>query len=521
MDILPVHMRACVFLLAAYGLATVYLFFFYRYRYLVKWSLLWAVVTSVTFLSGHVAIVAITIVLISWYFIPKQPIEKVKHYFVLLPIVPLFVYDVPGPLGINLLLDLTYARWLTLVILAPVFVFFIKQSLKGRRKFLDGPVDYLVFLYVLLLCVLSFRDTTITSGFRESFNDIVNIFIPYYVISRCIQSVDDFRRVFFGIVVTAVMLSFLGLFEQTFQWGFFRYLPGLLDFRDLPVALIGGVRDGMLRISATMAPLSLGYFMVLAMALLFLMKDLLPKQGLFFISTLGLFSMTLFFTGSRGAWLSLIVVLMVYFYLKISNRWLKLGVLSGGVGLMFFGSLVLSLVGGFDVNSVDEHGTFQYRIDLIKTSASVIGDNLLIGTTNPNEGGALESMRQGQGIIDIVNTYLEVLLYFGVIGFGLFMSIFFVLLRNMYVSLITVKKNQEMKLLGSMLIAMTISTLVMIGTVSSINFIPVYYWSLIGFSSAYVRLVRHYRFQSRKLQQYQRQSRRIQNDLTGGFPAQL
>lgn len=521
MDILPVHVRACVFILAAYGLAAIYLFFFYRYRYLVKWSILWAVVTSVTFLAGHVAIVAMAVILISLFLIPNQRFERVSYYFVLLPIVPLFIYDVPGPMGINLLLDLTYARLLTLVILGPVFILFVKQSLQGGRKFLHGSLDHLVFLYALLLCLLSFRNTTVTSGLRESLNVLMDIFIPYYVISRCIQSVNDFYKVFFAIVFTAVMLSFLGFFEQIFRWGFFRYLPDLLDFRSIPVTMVGGMRDGMLRISTTMAPLPLGYFMVLALGMLILMKDLLPGSRLFFIATVGLFLMTLFFTGSRGAWLSLVILLMVYLYLKISNQWLKWGVLSGGIGLIFFGSLLLSLVGGVDVNSMDEHGTFQYRIDLIKTSASVIKNNLLIGTPDPNAGGALESMRQGQGIIDIVNAYLEVLFYYGVIGFALFFSIFMLMLRNIYIGLAAMQQHREMRLLACMLLAMTVSTLVMIGTVSSVNFIPIYYWSLIGFASAYTRLVQRYRFRSRKLHQYQRQSARIQNDLERGFAARL
>jgi O-antigen ligase len=444
--------------------------------------------------------VVTTLILVSVFLIPQKKAEQIKYYFILLPIIPLFVYEVPGPLGINLLLDLTYARLLSLVILVPAFIAIISKSGGGTKKFLYGSLDKLIFSYVFLLSLLAFRDTTVTSGFRGAFNLIaLDIFLPYYVISRSVQSLDDFRRVFIGILFSAIMLSFLGLFEQKFQWPFFGYLPELLDFRPVVVNAFGEVRGIFLRVNATMAPIPLGYFMVFALGILLFIKELLPKRKLFIFATSVLFLITLIFTGSRGAWLTALVFLLFYFYLKVSNLWLKLGFLAGGVGLIFVGNLILTMMGGLNVDSVDEHGTFQYRIDLVKTSIDVITDNFLFGTDDPNKGGALESMRQGQGIIDIVNSYLELLFYYGVVGFTLFLTIFFISLRNLYEAAKSMKKNRDIWLLGNMLIAMTMATLVMIGTVSSVNFIPIYYWSLIGLVGAYTRMCKNYGMRSSKV----------------------
>jgi hypothetical protein len=493
MDILPVHVRACVFILAAYGLGTLYILFFYRYKYLIKWSACWAIVTSAAFLSGHIIIFIIAVICIKIFLIPKKLSEQIKYYFVLLPAIPLFVYEVSGPLGINLVLELNYARLLSLVIIVPAFIAIIRKNGGFNKNFLNSLLDKLIFVYVLLLCVLSFRNTTITSGFRESFHLIfLNIFLPYYVISRSIQTLNDFRRVFSGILFSAVMLSFLGLFEQKLHWPFFSYLPHLLDFRPVLINSFGEVRGTFLRINATMAPIPLGYFMVFAISVLLFMKDLLPKRRFFFLATFLLFSITLVFTGSRGAWLTAIVFLTWYAYLRITDFWLKLSLLTGGAGLIFVGNLVLSMMGGLSTDSLDEHGTFQYRVDLIITSVDVISNNLLFGTDDPNRGGALESMRQGQGIIDIVNSYLELLFFQGVIGFALFLSIFGIVLRNLYATVRSLKRNSTIRSLGNTLIAMTIATLVMIGTVSSVNFIPIYYWSLIGLASAYVRMCKSY-----------------------------
>jgi O-antigen ligase len=494
MDIFPENIRACLFLLAAYGFATLYILIFYRYKYLLKWSACWAIITCAAFLSGHIAGLIVVVVFLSTFLLPKKSSEQLKYYFVLLPALPLYVYEVSGPLNINLVLELTYARLLSLAILFPAFVMLAKESKGFAKNFLNEPLDKLILLYVLLLCVLSFRNTTITSGLRESFRLIfLDIFLPYYVISRSIQSINDFRRVFVGILFSAIMLSFLGLFEQKLHWPFFLHLVDDLGFRPF-VYFFGEVRGIFLRISTTMAPIPLGYFMIFAIAILLFVKNLLPKRKLFVFATMALFIITLVFTGSRGAWLTAIVFCMLYTYLKMSDVWLKMSLVVGGIGLIFLGNLTLSMIGGLSADSVDEHGTFQYRIDLIISSINIIKDNFLFGTENPNQGGALESMRQGQGIIDIVNTYLALLLFQGISGFSLFLAIFSISIRGVYVATKSMKKNKKVWLLGNMLTAMVIATLVMIGTVSSVNFIPIYYWSLIGFASAYIRMSKSYQF---------------------------
>lgn len=500
MDIFPVHVRACVFVLAAYSVASLYILFFSRHKYLLKWSMGWAIITSAAFLSGHMAIFVAVVIAVSIFILPSKPSERVKYYFVLLPVIPLFVYDIPGPLGINLLLDLTYARLLTLAILVPAFIKLISQSGGITKKFLNGPTDKLLFFYVLLLSLLAFRNTTVTSGFREALNVVaLDIFLPYYVISRSVQTLDDFRGVFMAILFSAIMLAFLGLLEQITYWSFFRYLPDLLDFRPITVNAFGEVRGMFLRTNTTMGPITLGYFIVLALGIAIYLRELLPKQKTFLFFSLVLFLIILISTGSRGAWLTAIALLMLYMYLKISDRWLRIILLLGGIISVFLGKILLDVIGGLSADSIDDHGTFQYRIDLIKTSANVIKNNILFGTDDPNRGGALESMRQGQGIIDIVNTYLALLLYYGVVGFSLFMAIFFVTLRNLYSASKSVKKYKKVWLLGNMLIAMTGATLILIGTVSSVSFIPIYYWSLIGLVSAYVRMCQRHQHYIKKV----------------------
>jgi len=100
-------------------------------------------------------------------------------------------------------------------------------------------------------------------------------------------------------------------------------------------------------------------------------------------------------------------------------------------------------------------------------------------------------MIQGEGIIDIVNTYINLALRVGLVGLGLFVAFFAVVLRGIRRAMLTFPdKDDERRQLGRVLLATLIGILVIIFTVSSITFIPVVYWSIAGLGVAYIQMVR-------------------------------
>ena len=98
---------------------------------------------------------------------------------------------------------------------------------------------------------------------------------------------------------------------------------------------------------------------------------------------------------------------------------------------------------------------------------------------------------QGQGIIDIVNTYIGITLSVGYAGLVLFISIFasVILAIRRSMKLITDKRNQ-LHLLGRSLVAVLLSIMFMISTTSSIASLPIIYWSILGLGIAYTRIVK-------------------------------
>jgi O-antigen ligase len=101
----------------------------------------------------------------------------------------------------------------------------------------------------------------------------------------------------------------------------------------------------------------------------------------------------------------------------------------------------------------------------------------------------MEDLRQGEGIIDIVNTYLGVALIYGLVGLFLFLG--FILLGTIKTYLRVRELNQsdpDFALIGASLIACFVGTLIVIDSTSFILGCQKMFYVLGGLSTAYARL---------------------------------
>jgi len=100
----------------------------------------------------------------------------------------------------------------------------------------------------------------------------------------------------------------------------------------------------------------------------------------------------------------------------------------------------------------------------------------------------MQSMIQGEGIVDVVNTYLGVALETGLVGLTLFTAFFVTILQSLRRAIRRFPPHhEEARTLGRALLATLCGILVIIFTVSSISIIPVVYWSVAGIAVAYVQ----------------------------------
>ncbi|MNM69633.1 hypothetical protein D3C81_812380 [compost metagenome] len=141
-----------------------------------------------------------------------------------------------------------------------------------------------------------------------------------------------------------------------------------------------------------------------------------------------------------------------------------------------------------------EKENITYRERLIDNSWIVIQRNPLFGSFDFRNTPEMQSMIQGEGIIDIVNTYVSLALRVGLVGLALFVAFFITVLLGIRKAMRAFPdQNDEQRQLGRALLATLVGILVIIFTVSSITVIPTVYWSVAGLGVAYIQRVRRLR----------------------------
>jgi O-antigen ligase len=130
-------------------------------------------------------------------------------------------------------------------------------------------------------------------------------------------------------------------------------------------------------------------------------------------------------------------------------------------------------------------GSERYRSALFENALIVIERNPLFGSSAFLEEPEMLRMVQGQGIIDVVNTYLQIALEFGLIGLILFVLFFFIVGAKL-VGLSLRSGRGAVNYTG--MLAILLSMLFTIATVSSVSVIPFIYWIFGGLCVALIRI---------------------------------
>jgi O-antigen ligase len=130
-----------------------------------------------------------------------------------------------------------------------------------------------------------------------------------------------------------------------------------------------------------------------------------------------------------------------------------------------------------------------YRQRLFDISLELIERDPWIGSVNYLSTPEMMQLIQGEGIIDLVNTYIQIALFSGLVGLGLFAGCFGAILIGLRrVIKIHGRRNYELTNCARILLASLVAILVTVGTVSSQDFIPFVYWSFAGLSAALIRI---------------------------------
>jgi O-antigen ligase len=450
---------------------------------------LWFGITLAAFLAHNFWIFIVVAAALLLFALPQEP-NKLAMFFFLLFAVPLIPADIPAFGLLNHLLTIDYLRLLALVVLLPAFVSLLDQPDSER---LGRPLaDKLLAGYLVLSFLLQLRVDSFTNALRHGgFYAFVDIFLPYYVASRSLKDLRGFRDALMGFAVAALVLAAIGAFEFGKRWLLYMAVEDALGVRwDLSIYL---PREGYLRAQgSTGQPIVLGYVMAVAIGLLLFLRKSIANRLAWGLGILLLMA-GLVATLSRGPWVGAAAMFLIFVATGPSAglRFAKIGLL----GAIILPLLLASPAGRTIIDYLPFVGTVEaenitYRELLFNISIEVIKQNPLLGAADVWQLPVMQQLRQGAGIIDIVNTYLGVALFTGLVGLSLFAGFFIAVIVGIFQSMRNLPdRHDELYLLGQALLATLLGILVIIGTASSISLIPVIYFSVAGLGVAYARML--------------------------------
>ena len=406
-------------------------------------------------------------------------------FFILLFAVPLGYYLIGGAGIINQLIELNNPRLLAIFLLLPIW--FDTRRFERRQVTVFTLPDWLVVGYVLLLTALQFRNTEVTNVMRAGTLNALDVLIPYFAFSRAVTSMADIRKIFLAFVIAVLPLSLIAIVELAKGWHLYAALATSWETGASYLR-----RDGLLRATASSSTsISLGFIIMVAVGCMLAIWHTVQSSRFKGI-VLATLAAGLISSLARGPWVGLAVLVLVYLAMgpgAIAN----LGVLAviGAVGLALL-SLIPEGMRLFDflpfVGSVDV-GSVSYRQKLFDHAILVIQQFPLFGTPDYRATPEMLEMMNSEGMIDIVNTYLEFAMRSGLVGLSMFVGVFATILLRLWRTLkFHGVRDANFNTCVRASIATLIGMLVTIATVSSIDFIPYVYWSFAGLCVALIRI---------------------------------
>jgi len=447
-------------------------------------------ITSFAFLINNVWLFYLFLFFILKFLYNKY--EGPYGYVSLLYIIPVSYVDIPGFGSINALFDISYHRFLVITLLVPYFFLYGSSSFKRIKWHIT---DKIILFYAIYLMVMETRDNNLTNSLREIFLVVIDIIIPYYAMRAFIENNNQDKITFntinyslSALFFTSIILALIGILESIKGWHFYNQMVINL-FSD---KILYYYRSGFLRATATSSsPIILGYILMIGLGIIqyYANTNKLSKTKSFITSMI--LAIGLFFTVSRGPWLATAAMYLTFLlfsqnaisqYFKVAIAMLFSGLILSFTSLFDKFISVLPLVGNTNMETID------YRARLIDVSWIVFLKNPLFGDSHFLETPEMESMRQGQGIIDMVNVFAHIALQYGGIGLFLFSMIFLTAIFSTYKSIRNQRETKNEYWLSVLFLSLLVGIIFTIATVSNIDFIPITYWLILALTISHISI---------------------------------
>jgi len=299
-----------------------------------------------------------------------------------------------------------------------------------RRAHFGLPI-----LIITALELAQARDPSLTATVRQALPALLTILLPYLLLSRSLNNAEDARRYLLAFVLAGFCMAVIATVEARLHWLIYQQIEGRLGVH---VAINGyaKMRAGVLRAPASFPEsTTLGTFLALSFMAALAIRDSFTSRKkwylVLFVLLCGLVS-----ANSRGAFVALAVGLLAWdIYCR---RYRSLMLKAAAAGGIYFFALFAAQFSAFFAAMVGKGSgtaaTTDYRIQLLHRGMEEIHKHPYLGQNMKTALSHLEDLRQGEGIIDIVNGYINYGLTLGYPGIAGLALAFLSLMLAMWVA---------------------------------------------------------------------------------------
>lgn len=457
----------------------------------------WIALTTVAFLSPNFWLfVAVAVPLL--FFAGRKDSNPAALYLLLLHVIPPFDVRVPM-VGISFLFDANNYLLLSFCVMAPAALRRFRSKDPARDRGLEA-MDLCLFAYGALSSFLFLHpetasgvimSATFTDCLRRMFLFFFMTVIPYFLISRASSNRREILDTMATYCLSCGILAAIAIFETARHWLLYA---DMAERWGVPYNFSQYLERGTsLRAMASSGhPLGLGYLLVIGLGFwLYLQSNVKSKPTRFAVTAL--FWLGLLAAYSRGPWIGAACVYFFFAALRprafsaIFKAAAVAGILAALVSVSPLRSKIVDVL-PFLGGTVDSENVV-YRHRLLDRSWEIIQESPLLGDQNALL--RMQDLRQGQGIIDVVNGYLGILLSNGFVGLSLLLCfILLAIFKAWSFSKGNTLADPDLSTLGASLVSCIMVTLVLLTDGSLGTGCERMFYVLAGLAAAYAHLPR-------------------------------
>lgn len=422
---------------------------------------IWFALTVAAFVSPNFWLFAAVALPLLYWGARKDPNPVAFYVLVFCVISPIIRVEIPA-FGVNAFFPMNLTRILAFAILIPVALEIIQsQDKKLALKF--TAMDFFVLAYGVLQVTLLMPYESSTNTLRRAFLYFLDVMVLYFVATRACSTRQAIEEILASFCLLCAILASLAVFESLRGWLLYEGIA--VEWGSGLGGIVYAMRDDFLRAQVSVGhSIPLGYLLAFGYGVWVYLGSRVQSRKLSIAFSVLMWA-GMIAAHSRAGWVAGVAVYFacIAFGPKGPSRLVK----SALIFAMIFGLVLLSPLGGRVIDNLPFVGTVgqenvEYRQQLAEASWAMVRQNPVFG--NPFVLKYMESLRQGEGIIDLVNTYAQIAMFYGLTGLFFYLGPYLIGIWKAFdMSRRSARLDPGLSLLGAAVIACMFGFLLAMG----------------------------------------------------------